>query len=143
MKEVGAVLWLSVPCGWPPPYRDAPSPSLQQPGAALTWPLLLSLDWQDALAQLAVEPELHPDEGFAAFLGQLAPWLWPGQHVTDTALRQAQHLEWQTKTLALVPRVECEAAKCFSDIHTECRKCDVDRGYTRSASGAEQRTTAW
>lgn len=31
-----------------------PSPSLQQPRAALTWPLLLSLDWQDALAQLAI-----------------------------------------------------------------------------------------
>lgn len=68
--------------------RGRPSPSPQQPGggAAPTWPLLLPLDGQDALAQLAVQPELHPDEGFSAFLGQLAPWLRPGQHVADTAL---------------------------------------------------------
>lgn len=60
---------------------------------------------QDALAQLAVQPELHPDEGFAAFLGQLAPRLRPGQHVADAALGQAQHLEWHQRHMASVPRV--------------------------------------
>ena len=71
-----------------PPHVDAPPRSPQQPGggAAPTWPLLLPLDGQDSLAQLAVQPELHPDEGFSSFLGQLAPWLRPGQHVADTAL---------------------------------------------------------
>lgn len=100
-------------CGHPPPCTDAPPLCLWQPGATLTWALLLPLDRQDALAQLAVQPELHPDEGFAAFLRQLAPWLRPRQHVTDTALGQAQHLEWQTKTPASAPRVEWEAAEMF------------------------------
>ena len=84
--------------GLPARGSPPPPPAAAQGGAALTWPLLLSLDRQDALAQLAVQPELHPDEGFAAFLGQLAPWLRPGQHVADTALGQAQHLEWRPKT---------------------------------------------
>lgn len=59
---------------------DSPSalPTVTLGEAALTWPLLLTLDGQDALAQLAVQPELHANEGFAAFLGQLTPWLWPG-----------------------------------------------------------------
>lgn len=70
-------------------HFPSPCPVGALAGAALTWALLLSLHGQDTLAQLAVEPELHPDEGFTAFLRQLAPRLWPGQHVTDAALGQA------------------------------------------------------
>lgn len=84
---------MASPCACP-----LPLPAGAQGGAARTWPLLLPLHGQDTLAQLAVQPELHPDEGFAAFLGELAPRLRPRQHVTDTALGQAQYLEGQPQT---------------------------------------------
>lgn len=53
----------------------------------------LTLCWQDSLSQLTIQPKLHADKGLAAFLCQLAPWLWPGQHVADTPLGETQHLK--------------------------------------------------
>lgn len=47
----------------------------------------------NSLAQLIREPQLHPDERLPPFLGELAPWLGPGQHVAHTALGQSQHLQ--------------------------------------------------
>lgn len=58
--------------------------------AALTlgWGRLLA----DALPQLVRQPELHADEGLPSLLRQLTPRLGPRQHVTHTALGQAQYL---------------------------------------------------
>lgn len=55
----------------------------------------------DALAQLVLHPELHADERLSALLGQLTPGLWPGQDVTHTTLRKAQHLHNSPITLAI------------------------------------------
>ena len=46
----------------------------------------------EALAQLVQQPQLHADERLPALLGEFAPWLGSGQHVTHTALRQTQDL---------------------------------------------------
>ena len=46
----------------------------------------------EALAQLVQQPQLHADERLPALLGELAPRLGSGQHVTHTALRQTQDL---------------------------------------------------
>jgi len=71
-----------------------PPPQLKQhSGMLITLSLLLPLCRQDTLAQLTIQPELHTNKWFSAFLGQFTPWLWPGEHVTDTSLGQPQHLK--------------------------------------------------
>lgn len=116
--------------------------------AVLTWPLLLPLHRQNTLAELSIQPELHPDEGFSAFLGQFAPWFWPGEHVADAALGQAQHLEKQAKRSShQLPEISVmlqDAAGC----------CRVPQRLTLGPSGtegmkhmgglfSEHRTIAW
>lgn len=67
----------------------------------MEWPTLreaLAGELVESLSQLVQQPQLHADEGFPAFLGQLAPGFGPRQHVTHTALRQTQHLERTPET---------------------------------------------
>lgn len=87
--------------------KSPPPPRLKQhSGILITLSLLLPLCRQDTLSQLTIQPELHTNKWFSAFLGQFAPWLWPGEHVTDTSLGQPQYLkwsnqEWHVNTLAV------------------------------------------
>lgn len=74
--------------------KKSPPPQLKQhSGILITLSLLLPLCRQDTLSQLTIQPELHTNKWFSAFLGQFAPWLWPGEHVTDTSLGQPQYLK--------------------------------------------------
>lgn len=74
--------------------KTPPPPQLKQhSGILITLSLLLPLCRQDTLSQLTIQPELHTNKWFSAFLGQFAPWLWPGEHVTDTSLGQPQYLK--------------------------------------------------